>query len=784
MRNRRLFLLIFIFLLPLCGFSQRLQQQQDQQQQTQPDSLYYKTPDSSQVFHFTLNDVCFDSIKQTHIDTTLYRHEIYDPIKRREYPVHHLGNLGLAHQSLVFDIPHKPGFQLGMKGYDGYLFKYNEIPYYELWTPYTKLYYVQGPEEQLFSGDHSQKVMSNLTLGLQFRFIKSLGAYIRQKSNHKSFALKARYHTRDNRYSFLGSYVYNKLDAEENGGIANDSLFTENLEPERNLFQVRLPENKHKARSRVRHAGVHFQQHFFISPRKKGGSKQAGKSPQTAYDTLTGSFGDSLRAANTAIIDTIGDSLYVVKRTISDSVSDSLYIDQTEFANDTLTDSLLVAKPDTTGIIIDTIQITRKTKTDSIKEAPKQKPDKTGLRFSLGKLSHVFNYRRTSHMYWDQDTTQSFYQHFYPDSDNFYDSIYYHKFSNEIAWSNGRIDSAKQALKVRFAMRHDLVKYFSDRGYDSYFDENTQRPTSNLFKSRAKLENDPSNIPTKPDSILIDPDMQFNQFIPSARFRLQLLPHLSILAYGDFVFGEVYNQGDVHLRGKINYSHLFQKGDHLTGQLNLARQEPFWFLHEMYSNHFQWQNNFKKQDIINAGVNYRNKNWYAGLNYHLVNNYAYLGTDTMPHQFSGELSVLRADLRSHHRLGKFTLDNRVIYQQTAQSNIIHFPDLIAKTSLRFNLDLFNGALRTQTGFSLFYTSAYYGDAYVPALNSFHLQEYQETGNHPFADIFINLKIKRTRFFFKMSHVNGGFPEYNYFMSPHYPLRDREFRFGLDWKFYD
>lgn len=689
MENNRLFLFIIILLLPLLSFGQRIQQQPDQ---TQSDSEFQDSPDSSKVFFFKRSNVHFDSIKLEHIDTSLTRHEIYDPISRELTPYHRLGNLGLAHKPLTFNLEMKPGFELGMKGFHGYLFNHANLPYFEIWNPYTDLFYVQGPEEQLLSGKHSQRVMKNLTLGLQFRFIKSLGTYIRQKTNQSSVAGKGRYRTKNKRYAIITNYVFNKLDAEENGGIANDSLFTENIEPERELIGVKLTEDNHNAKSRVRHSGLYVQQHYYLSGFKS----------------------DNVKLADTTKIGRVTDS-------------------------------------------INSIQAVRVV--DSI-DSTKLHTDKPKINFSFGKLSHVFNYHKTSHIYWDNDTTTSYYPNFYPDTNNTYDSIYFHKISNEIAWSNGRIDSADQVLKLRFALRHDMVKLAWDRGFTSRYSSG------------------------EPDSIPAPSNKRFSQFIPSARFRLQLFPHLSISGYGDLVIGEVYNQGDVHLNGMINLKSIFDKTDWLSGELNLARQEPYWVLNEYSSNRFQWNNSFKKQDIINANIHYRNKNWYAGIGYYLVNNYAYLGTDTMPHQFAGELSILKADLRSHHQVGKFTFDNRLIYQQTAQNNILHLPDLIAKTALRFNLSLFNDALITQTGFSILYTSSYYGDAYVPALHSFHLQDNIETGNYPIADVFINIQIKRTRFFFKMSHVNGGFPEYNYFMSPHYPMRDREFRFGLDWKFYD
>ncbi len=88
----------------------------------------------------------------------------------------------------------------------------------------------------------------------------------------------------------------------------------------------------------------------------------------------------------------------------------------------------------------------------------------------------------------------------------------------------------------------------------------------------------------------------------------------------------------------------------------------------------------------------------------------------------------------------------------------------------------------QIGFDVTYYSSYYADAYMPALGLFYRQNQKLVGNYPFADFFLNMKVKHVRFFFKTEHLNSGLvPVY---LVPNYPAPDRAVKVGVSWVFYD
>ena len=71
--------------------------------------------------------------------------------------------------------------------------------------------------------------------------------------------------------------------------------------------------------------------------------------------------------------------------------------------------------------------------------------------------------------------------------------------------------------------------------------------------------------------------------------------------------------------------------------------------------------------------------------------------------------------------------------------------------------------------------------------SFAVQEGEsktEVGNYPLVNVYANFHLKHTRFFVMMSHINAGNGSKQYFYTPHYPLNNRIFRFGLSWNFFN
>jgi hypothetical protein len=117
-------------------------------------------------------------------------------------------------------------------------------------------------------------------------------------------------------------------------------------------------------------------------------------------------------------------------------------------------------------------------------------------------------------------------------------------------------------------------------------------------------------------------------------------------------------------------------------------------------------------------------------------------------------------------------------------NDIRVPMFMGKGTVYYQNDLFKKKLRLQIGVETSYSTSYFGNAYNPALSEFHIQNEQQIGNYPFIDVFLNIRVKKLRAFFKIEHLNAGWIGYTYYQVPHYPANDLAWKFGINWAFLD
>jgi len=170
-------------------------------------------------------------------------------------------------------------------------------------------------------------------------------------------------------------------------------------------------------------------------------------------------------------------------------------------------------------------------------------------------------------------------------------------------------------------------------------------------------------------------------------------------------------------------------------------------------------------------------------NYALINNYLYNNYEGIPSQTDKELLILSAFADKDFGFRNLHLHAKVLWQQVSDEDYIHLPDFSAFASVYYKFVMAK-VLFAQIGVDTLYNTKYYADAYSPATGLFYLQNEKKYGNYPYIDVFANLRLKRTRAFFKWSNVGTNFLDGEYFTVLHYPMPRSTFRFGLSWLFYD
>lgn len=252
--------------------------------------------------------------------------------------------------------------------------------------------------------------------------------------------------------------------------------------------------------------------------------------------------------------------------------------------------------------------------------------------------------------------------------------------------------------------------------------------------------------------------------------------------------------------GSAAYS--INEENHLKVKVHSSSKMPnfnFLLYQSEYLN-YNWQNiDIFKKERINS-LEFQLDSRFLGnisAKYTNLDNYAYFAIDPdaelvegseqsaiKPFQEDSGISYLKIKYGKEFRLGKFALNNTVMYQTVAQdSDVLNLPQLVTRNTLYFSSDVFKKAMYLQTGVTLKYFTKYKMNGYNPVLAEFYVQDTEELGGFPLLDFFINARIQQTRIFLKAEHFNSSFSGYNFYAAPDYPYRDFVIRFGLVWNFF-
>jgi len=371
---------------------------------------------------------------------------------------------------------------------------------------------------------------------------------------------------------------------------------------------------------------------------------------------------------------------------------------------------------------------------DSIDKPPQKK-------ISLGNIALSTVYSRITHLYGqDLSDNNGFYMFTHDSINPTHDSTFISKLENEFSWTNA--DNAKQQLLTfDFALKY-------------IYAETT-----------------------------IDTIKQFyNQMIPKGEMAFTISDKLKLDFYADMVFGDTY-VGNYNLSGKLSF---YSKLGNLEYKITSALQDAGRYYAFYSSNNFSWDNDFRKQSYFINAFTYRYKKLEAGFNLINIGSFVYFDTLGFPSQLEegNGFSILNIHLRKLFILGNWSFDARIIYQKASRDEAIRVPEFIGDLSIYYTKDLFKQAAILQTGIDAIYNTSYYAYDYMPATRSFYIQNSKELGNYVYADIFLNLQIKRARLFVKYVNFGYLFKYYNYYTTPSYPMKDGGLRFGISWMFYD
>jgi len=341
------------------------------------------------------------------------------------------------------------------------------------------------------------------------------------------------------------------------------------------------------------------------------------------------------------------------------------------------------------------------------------------------------------------------------------DSLYFRRIENTFQLAFNANDLLKVPAELRVGIKNQLDRYMYGSKLDS---------------TRVINAGDTFNI-SHPMSVKNDIGTAFigslsNRFSKTLRWGASAEYYITGIKAGNF-----------DLNGDIEKSIKQDVILKLSGRIALTT--PNYFVNHFKSNHFYWDTiSLKKQKTttIRGGLYF--PKWKFSIEGQLDSylDFIYFGSDANPAQ-SDQLYVRSLTLNKLIDWGFFHTDFRLTVQNSSNEAAVAIPAFSGFNSTYLEFTLFK-VLHLQVGGDVFYNSSFNPNTYMPETGLFYAQNQTKVGKYPYTDMFLNIKLKRFRFFLKYERVNTFFSHPEGYYLPHYPYNPSILKYGLSWTFYD
>lgn len=273
---------------------------------------------------------------------------------------------------------------------------------------------------------------------------------------------------------------------------------------------------------------------------------------------------------------------------------------------------------------------------------------------------------------------------------------------------------------------------------------------------------------------------------------------------GEFwLTGDKASQFHIDANADLNVP-LFGDTLNIIGNAFIHRDAPIFYANTWHSRHAWWDQDLSQQlhSRLSGTLNFNKTGTRLRISYDHLKDYIYLaqqydlyhsGNDYLHrnyqvsmNQHKGAISLLTVQFRQKLKfLNLIHWDNEITWQKSSNNDVLPVPDfnIYSNLYLRFKIAR---VLKCDFGADVRYFTKYYAPEYSPVMGQYAVQENAasrvKVGNYPVVNLYANFLLQHTRFFVMLSHVNSSSGEY--FFTPHYPLNERIFRFGLSWNFFN
>lgn len=717
-------------------------------------------------------DSKFGDIRKAEPDTLshMYMNSIFTTGKYGEYNT--LGNVGSPRISRIFIDRNEDGQFIFTHPYDFFVKSVDTFHFTNTLSPFTNLNYNTcgnrtNGEDHLTAkfGVNSGK---RLGVGFNFDYIYGRGFYQNQSTSHFNYTMYGSY--LGDRYQAHVLMSTNHQKVTENGGITNDYYITHPESFDDDFLSNEIPTVLEQNWNR------NDNQHIFFTQRYNVGFNRKVK--MTEEEIKARKFAIESKRENDAR----------KKREEQENETDNYERIKNAklpgITNKGLNEQTYSGRPDNAKVVGDEpqninkvsgdrIAVTDKQMSDSLLATQKKEQADTAWMKTeyvpVTSFIHTLKFDNYKRIYQAYQSPTDFYANDYKvgpwGGDSIYDKTKYVHLSNTFAISllEGFNKWAKAGLK---AFATSELRHFSLPALDGTETSYTEHNVS-IGGQLSKTAGKTLHYDVTAETWLVGED--------AGQLKIDATADVNFPLWGDTVT-------------------LMARGF-------FKRTNPTFYYRHYHARHFWWDNdNLDKilHSRIEGQFHYSKTKTTLRVAVDEIQNYTYMamgyniaddkrtGNTIDVRQKGGSLSLITLALGQNFKLGPLNWENMITYQKSTDNDVLPVPDLNIYTNLYLRFKIAR-VLKCDFGADGRFFTKYYAPDYSPALGQYAVQtgdNRTKVGEYPVVNVYANFHLKQTRFFVMMSHVNAGSGSRNYFFTPHYPLNQRVFRFGVSWNFYN
>ena len=717
-------------------------------------------------------DSKFGDIRKAEPDTLshMYMNSIFTTGKYGEYNT--LGNVGSPRISRIFIDRNEDGQFIFTHPYDFFVKPIDTFHFTNTLSPFTNLSYNtcgnRTDGEDHLTAKFGVNSGKRLGVGFNFDYIYGRGFYQNQSTSHFNYTMYGSY--LGDRYQAHLLMSTNHQKVAENGGITNDQYITHPESFDDDFLSSEIPTVLEQNWNRNDNQHIFFTQRYNVGfNRKVKMTEEEIKARKFAIESKRENDARKKREEEENGTD-IKDRLKNAKLSGK--------------ANGTLNEKTYSGRPDNAKVVGDEPQVTNKQIGDRIAVTDKQTSDsllaaqqkvqadtawmKTEY-VPVTSFIHTLKFDNYKRIYQAYQSPTDFYANDYKvgpwGGDSIYDKTKYMHLSNTFAISllEGFNKWAKAGLK---AFATSELRHFSLPALDGTETSYTEHNVSiggQLSKTAGKTL------------------------------------HYDVTAE-TWLVGEDAGQLKIDASADVNFP-LFGDTVTLMARGFFKRMNPTFYYRHYHARHFWWDNDnldkilhsrieglfhySKTKTTLRVAVDEIQNYTYMAMGYNMADDKR-TGNTIDVRQKGGSLSLITLALGQNFKLGPLNWENMITYQKSTDNDVLPVPDLNIYSNLYLRFKIAH-VLKCDFGADARFFTKYYAPDYSPALGQYAVQtgdNKTKVGEYPIVNVYANFHLKQTRFFVMMSHVNAGSGSRDYFLTPHYPLNQRVFRFGVSWNFYN